>query len=78
MNREIDLDELRRKFDIELKIRENKLYYNNFNGYMENDDTYNEMQKMCEDICDYIEEKYECFTDYSILDEGYEFVIEVF
>ena len=78
MNREIDLDEVRRNFNIEFEIRENKLYCSDFSGYIKNDNTYSKMQKFCEDICDYIEEKYECFTDYSILDEGYEFVIEVF
>lgn len=78
MNKEIDLKEIRQKFNLEFKIKGNKLYCSDFSGYIKNDDTYSKMQKFCEDICDYIEERYECYTDYSILDQGYEFVIEVF
>ena len=79
---ETDLKDIKRrlkvKFDLRSEIKGNKLYFDEFNGYIRNDDKYIEVQELCESICDLIEEEYECSCDYSLLDEGYEFSIEIF
>lgn len=79
---ETDLKDIKRrlkvKFDLRSDIKGNKLYFDEFNGYIRNDDKYIEVQELCESICDLIEEEYDCSCNYSLLDEGYEFVIGIF
>ena len=69
---------LNRKFDLKVEVKENKLYFSEFNGYIFGDDTYMEIQDLCERICYWIQEKEDVYCDYKILSEGHEFVIEIF
>lgn len=70
--------ELNRNYRLGLEIKGDKLVAEKFNGYINSDDTYLEIERKAIMACDYITENYDYFSDYSILDGGYEFVIEVF
>lgn len=71
--------DLKRKYDLKVEIKGNKLCCDEFNGYIKNDDTFLEVEQLCESICYWIEGRYNCFSSFSILDtNGYEFTIEVF
>lgn len=71
-------NDLKQKYDLSAEIKGNKLCFDEFNIYINSDDRYCEIQDLCESICERIQDRYDCFCDYSILDEGYEFIIEVF
>ena len=82
MYEEINMTELRndlkRKFDLVGEIKGNRLCFDEFNGYIVSDDRYCEVEDLCKSICERIQDKYDCFCDYSLLDEEYEFIIEIF
>lgn len=79
---EINLDEiakkLMRKYDLKTEVRDNKIYCDESDRYIKNDDTYCEIESLCTDSCDLIQKEYDCYCDYSILYSGYEFVLEIF
>lgn len=70
-------ERLEKKFYLKSCIKGNKLCFDEFNGYIVDDEEYEKVENLCESICDLIQEDYDCFCDYSILDSGYEFVIEI-
>lgn len=78
----INLGELKevfkKEYDLDFKIGDNKIYCDEFNGYINDDDTYLDIEEFCNGVCDYIERKYDCFTSFEVLGEGYEFIIELF
>jgi hypothetical protein len=69
--------ELNKNYRLGLEIKGDKLVTEKFNGYINSDDTYLEIERKAIMVCDYITENYDYFSDYSIL-SGYELVIEVF
>lgn len=65
------------KFGLDFEIKGNKIHNSEFNGYIKSDERYEEIQSFCESLCSYIENRYDYFTDYSLIDEN-EIVIEIF
>lgn len=71
------VEDLKCKFDLDFEIKGNKIHNGEFNGYINEDERYEDVQELCENLCYYIEMEYDCFTDYSLIDEN-EIVIEIF
>ena len=81
IEKEIDIHEvakqLTNRFELKFEVIENKIYNNEFNGHIANEESCEEIEVVCRNICDYIVDKYDCFADYSLIKDG-EIVIEVF
>lgn len=69
---------LKGKYDLEVEIKESKLCCSNFTGYINCDEKHIKIEELCIAICDWIGYVYDFDCDYSLLDEGYEFAIEIF
>ena len=65
---------LKNKFDLHSEIIGNsKIGIEEFNGFIVNDNTYYEV----EGLCDWIMNKFDVYCDYEILEEGYKIVIQI-
>lgn len=69
---------LKNKFDLHSEIiGDSKIGIEEFNGFINSDDTYYEVEGLCESLCDWIMNKFNVYCNYSLIDTGYELVIEV-
>ena len=69
---------LKKKFDLHSEIiGDSKIGIEEFNGFINSDDTYYEVEGLCISLCDWIMNKFNVYCDYSLIDTGYELVIEV-
>ena len=69
---------LNKKFDLHSKgIGDSKIGIEEFNGFINSDDTYYEVEGLCISLCDWITNKFNVYCNYSLIDTGYEIVIEV-
>ena len=72
-------EKLRSKFKLETEyIGDNKLGIEEFNGYIDSDNKYYDVEGLCEDLCKWIGDKFDVDCNYSILDSGYEIILEIF
>ena len=70
---------LKKKFDLHSEmIGDSKLGIEEFNGYIDSDNKYYDVEGLCEDLCKWIGYKFDVDCDYSILNQGYEIILEIF
>lgn len=69
---------LKKKFDLDSElIGEGKIGIEEFNGYIVSDDKYKDTEELAETLCEWVIERFNTYCDYSLIDMGYEIVIEV-
>ena len=69
---------LKNKFDLHSEIiGDSKIGIEEFNGFINSDDTYYEVEGLCISLCDWITNKFDVDCNYSLIYTGYEIVIEV-
>lgn len=69
---------LRSKFKLETEyIGDGKLGINEFNGYINSDEYYEDIEGLAESLCDWLRIKFDNDFDYQLINEGYEITIQV-
>ena len=67
---------LREGFDIETEyIGEGKIGIEEFNGYINSDDKYEDIESLGDSICNWLSNRFDNDFDYSLLESGYELII---
>lgn len=69
---------LRSKFKIETEyIGDSKLGIEEFNGYIDTEIKYEDMESLGENLCDWLRIRFDDDFTYEVLSEGYELVLQV-
>ena len=88
MYEEVDLNEIKKElesefcYDFEVMIKEllNGIAILD-TGVIKNgdfDDYYEKLERIAVSICDFVQENHDVFCEYSILDEGYEIIFNIY
>lgn len=71
-------EELRRKFDIETEyIGDGKLGIEEFNGYINTENKYEDIEGLGESLCDWLRIRFDNDFTYEVLVDGYELILQV-
>ena len=69
---------LRNKFNIRTEyIGDGKLGIEEFNGYIDSEEHYEDIESLGDSICNWLRIKFDNDFDYSLLESGYELTIQV-
>lgn len=76
------INNIRHKLEVEFDIHsdileDNKIGIEEFNGYIDDDEKYEDIEALGNSICNCLRERFDNDFDYSLLESGYELAIQV-